>query len=758
MSNIYWIGPRQSDINDIECLFKGSITIYGDNTKGNIAYCNSINRINHNLNNEHCNNFIFKQLKKILKKDTNASFLFYNQEHAYHYGDDITKRSLGINNQYLLESLSNKAKCRYLFSNIVDIIPYVTLKGNECVYNNLHSFFPNEEYVIQKTISSGGDGTYHIVHNFADIEKEICKSENVSYILSPYLKDAISLNVHAIISENKIFLLPGSIQIIYEIENKLLYSGADFICFQNLSIDKKEQVNDAAFKICSILKDRGYRGILGIDFILQNDKLYFMELNPRFQASTQLINKALKLNNHKSLQELHLLAFENKISEENLDVIVKYSNIAYTTSNISLSRLKKVISSPEILCVQSDGYLFNEQKYVDKNVYLCRFIFNKNICFITNNKLFIQPNIFVEHIKSYLITDIYNIKRNIKFALLNHGVTLTKKALKLAEQKGNIKKAVFDAIDITIFENLKVNVPFSCNLNTLSPFTIEIIENEFVLLLDEYEISKVTIEFIPENLIHKKTSKGIPFETIINLATDRIRINPAPICIYKKKNIACKFCNLSMQNSNYDFKDIKETVNYCLENVSFRHFLIGGGTYSLNGGWDLIIRITKYIRSKCSKDIYLMSIPPKDISILEQLKNAGITEVAFNLELFDRQLASRIMPGKGKIPINQYMECFRESVKIWGNSGKVRSLLIYGLDTDDIFLEGIEKLCMIGVEPIISIFRPLKGTDFENHCPPSTSDIFSIYEKCQKIAARYSLCLGPDCPECQNNTLSFTDV
>ena len=392
---------------------------------------------------------------------------------------------------------------------------------------------------------------------------------------------------------------------------------------------------------------------------------------------------------------------------------------------------------------------------MDKNVYLCRCIFNKNICSIMNGTLYMQPNIFVEHIKRYLISDNCYNRRNIKFALLNHGVTLTEKAYKFTKTMGNIKKAVFDAIDITIFENVRVNVPFSCNFNSFSPFTIDVYNNELILLLDDHMISKVKIDFIPNKLVDKRTKNGVPFESIINLATDRIRINPAPVCIYKINNLECKFCNLPKQNEKYDIEDIKEVIDYCLENIEFRHFLIGGGTYSLDGGWELIIDITKYIRKKCTKDIYLMTIPPYNISILEELKKAGITEVAFNLEMFDRVLAENIMPGKGKIPIRQYMKCFEQAVKLWGNTGRVRSLLIYGFEKEDKFLKGIEELCKLGVEPIISIFRPLEQTYFESYAPPSTIEIISLYNKCKEITDKYSLILGPDCTECQNNTLSF---
>ena len=44
MNNIYWIGPRQSDIDNTNFKFAGSITIYGSNINGNTAYCSVANK------------------------------------------------------------------------------------------------------------------------------------------------------------------------------------------------------------------------------------------------------------------------------------------------------------------------------------------------------------------------------------------------------------------------------------------------------------------------------------------------------------------------------------------------------------------------------------------------------------------------------------------------------------------------------------------------------------------------------------------
>ena len=93
MNNIYWVGPRQSDIEDISELFVGSITIYGDGNCRNISYCKDNSRINHNTDNSSCEMFFHNTLESILQQDKQAKFLFYNQKHAYRYGESVLENT-----------------------------------------------------------------------------------------------------------------------------------------------------------------------------------------------------------------------------------------------------------------------------------------------------------------------------------------------------------------------------------------------------------------------------------------------------------------------------------------------------------------------------------------------------------------------------------------------------------------------------------------------------------------------------------------
>ena len=755
MGNLYWVGTRQSDIFDTGCVFKGSVTIFGDNKGGNISYCSNGKRINHNIEDKECDSFFINTLETILESDTEARFMFYDPILAYKYGEKIKNHTICLNSYDLLNSFSNKYKARYILSNVINTVPYALLKGSKCDCSTLCQLFTNyNEFVIQKPYSSGGDATYHLRSTSMP---EVTADE--LYLVSPFFKDALSVNIHLVISDSGVLLFPASVQIINETKNRLLYSGADFICYNMICEEIKEKVNNESIKIGNILMRAGYRGVIGIDYIIKDNTPYFLELNTRFQASSHLINKSLYPLLGTFLQELNIKAFRGNLTTDLHAFDVNYSMFIYTTSNIQKSRLKRIMLSNEIHEAQTDGYDISAPTIAGENIYLSRIVFAKNICSINNGTSILHPNIVCDNLATFLSPKNPYFKENTKISLLNHGIIFTNTALDFCRKRGDIKEAVFDAIDAVIFNKVYVNIPYKCKFTSFTPFSIDVRNNQLILLYNDNVISNIDIFYTPNSLKNKFTKSGVPFESIINLATDRIRVNPAPVCIYKQKGVACKFCNLPKYNHSYTLEDCKEVISYCLDNIKFRHFLIGGGTIGTGPkSWDLIIEIASFIRSQSDKDIYLMSIPPYDLKVLDQLKTAGITEVAFNLEMFNRDLANKYMPGKGAISIDNYIEALKYAVSLWGRSGRVRSLLIYGFDTDQAFADGIEKLCVLGIEPIISVFRPLNGTEFEKLNPPPTENLLSIYKKCSDITKKYGLILGPDCPMCQNNTLSFTEV
>lgn len=181
--------------------------------------------------------------------------------------------------------------------------------------------------------------------------------------------------------------------------------------------------------------------------------------------------------------------------------------------------------------------------------------------------------------------------------------------------------------------------------------------------------------------------------------------------------------------------------------LSSAHEVTLSGDYSMG-------RIS-HIRSRSNRPIYAMCLPPKDLNVLSEFYDAGIDEVGFNLELFDREIAAKIMPAKGAIPISTYELAYKKAVSLWGRTGAVRSLLVLGLEPIESFYAGVEWLCQLGVMPIVSVFRPMDSIVLKDALPPDNQELKNIFNKATSIASKYGLTLGPSCIACQNNTLSF---
>ena len=103
----------------------------------------------------------------------------------------------------------------------------------------------------------------------------------------------------------------------------------------------------------------GYRGILGIDFILKNDIVYFMEINPRFQSSSFLISKSLYKKYNIDIAQLHYNALIGK-SKDN----IKLGNINNSFLNCNSLENFDCLENYEIL---TNGYFkFNKNSFYRK--------------------------------------------------------------------------------------------------------------------------------------------------------------------------------------------------------------------------------------------------------------------------------------------------------------------------------------------------------------------------------------------------------
>ena len=765
MKQLLWIGHRESELFGIENLFTYSITSWGSNKGKNISL-NSITNKQEVDKNERTNFFV-NTLQQVIKSSDDM-IMCYTPQFAYKLiklCPQLKNHFICLNSSEILAVLNNKIHMRLWLNNKLSLIDYTACFGNECTFHNLHKIFPLcSRFIIQEGISSGGMGTFiFTMQNEKNVISYLDSSK--LYLITPFIENSLPVNIHLSIQENEIIIFPGSIQIIDSESDKMLYRGADYIAYKQLSILQKSLLKYESEKMGHILKSLGYRGICGLDFLVTTDKVFFIEINPRFQASTSLLNYALVQNKMPSLQELELTAYNIFDTNYKVDIdklYVDYSFYKYHSikdSDISWykNRISILENNPLVERVFYDG--FTEQ-YTQSDTYLFSAVFKNNIAAITPySTVTLHPNV----IEDNFVRAIIPIKKEndtmikLKIALLNQGMRILESAQKFLRKFGNYNESTFGSMDI-IIDCLRINVPINNLMSSISPFAL--ICKQEKLYLNYYDKTICTVSHEPQRSISNKvTSHGVPYNKIAFISGDRLRIKTENICYFKHIEKSCQFCpnigkNSSISVPTISLDDIKEVFDYCLDNENFRHIMIGGGSADPDSKVDKILPVINYIRSRCTKDIYIMSIPLDKKRIEEYIK-AGVTEFAFNIELIDRDLAAKIMPGKGHIPLEYYLKMLTFASSLLPKES-VRSMLMIGLEPSSNIQKGVELLCKHGIQPMLSIFRPAQTCSLNYMVPLSNKEIYIIFKEANLICEKYDISLGPRCASCQNNTVAIT--
>ena len=762
MANLFWSGPRESDIDFTDDLFEGSDTIFGSNNGKNHAFCGNSNvRINHNLSHDESLDFIRdRQLEKI-KNHPDCRFMAYNPNFTFGGPQEIVNRTICLNDEQLMNLLNNKIEFRKLIGNELPLIPMEIIRGENCSYSELKSRFSGyDSFVIQEPVSSGGHGTFLMNEStFQEVVTLLVKDKD--YIVTCYIENNVPVNVHAVIFEDDTVILPGSVQIIRNDDFKLLYRGADFLTFFEIDSQIRDALYEHVRKLSSIVRKLGYRGVAGVDAIISDDKIYITEINNRFQASSVLVTKALSESGYPTLQELNIRSFLGEKPDASmvkkllkLDIPYSMYNYVHEAGGIhSRFIFGRAHKEPHVVSVLEEGYNPNQpaQSYAS----LFSLIIDTNITSLCDDcsGVRVSPNI-VAPSKEWSDRIISGELTTLKISLINRGVVLTDKAKRYIHEHGDMCEGTYHSLDL-FYRGIYINCPLRVKFTSLSPFSIDVDGSSLALRYYDYDLGHVDYDK-KVLLLEKETAFGTPLDKILLFASDRVRIQNNSYCTFVKNNVACRFCEAVRINNEFTEQDILSAIDILFQSQNrpmFRHILIGGASNDIGSERGTIIKMLRRIRSYSDMPVYLMCLPPKKDDIVKYYEE-GVTEFGFNIEIYDRSIARRVMPGKGSIPLRRYWDALTEAVRLCGRTGAVRTAFIVGLEPKESLMQGIEEACKIGVAPILSAFRPIHGTEMAKVIPPSDEYLYEITLEAEAICEQYHLSLGPNCPACRNNTLT----
>lgn len=761
---LYWIGIRNSELQDVPPgFFAGSVTMFGLEQGGNWSFeRQQQTRHDYNQDSTEWMDFVKRSAEKILQQAPNGRFMIYAPEEIVCYGEAVSQHAVCQNPQPLLDLLEDKFQTRQWLSDYVPILPYRIQRGETLSYASMLRHFPGfKRFVVQASFSCGGSGTWLITeNNHTQVLSRL--DPEVPYAVSAYQENSVSPNIHLVIYDQEVLLLPPSIQLVEAQMDGVCYRGADFPLYRSLPEQLDVRLKRYAQKIGNVLRRAGYQGVCGIDFLIADDIIYLMEVNPRFQSSTFLLNRALReAGCGCSLQSLHLDSFEAPLPDNRFrdlsSLAVPYSCYHYEYQPGRETDLQHVWNllkhMPDGDCID-DGLDWTMR--LEPHTYLYKGVFRGSIAALAppfRCRLHANMGLAPAFISAEMLR--HDLER-LKIMLLSRGVRLSSAAAQQLNSTGGFNHEEFWALDLVLKGHIYICVPYDTNRSELSPFCVEA-DAESGYFLSYYGKYVLDVQVRAEDAIgDERTDRGIFYHDITYLGNDRLRVFHRPGCYFKDLGKGCTFCDIPKDDRIFTLKDIFQALDAYRSHPAVRHYLIGGGSNAPESDFSVIESISMHIRDTTGKPIYLMSLPPKDIGILARLKQAGITEVAFNLEVFDRDLAQRYMPGKGSIPLAVYEDAFRAAVELWGRTGNVRTIFIVGLEPAESLLEGIAHVAEMGVSPILSLLRPIEDTLLHGLLAPRDEEIWEIYQAAKGICARQGVSLGPACPCCEDNTLKIS--
>jgi hypothetical protein len=181
------------------------------------------------------------------------------------------------------------------------------------------------------------------------------------------------------------------------------------------------------------------------------------------------------------------------------------------------------------------------------------------------------------------------------------------------------------------------------------------------------------------------------------LGVDLIGVIPSNSCSYFGQGTQCRFCEIMPTylkqvrhpRARKRVAAIVDAVMRALDaEPARRHLAITSGNLaSYDQTAELLAEIAESLRDRGalfgrSGDMLATLMPPRDLRLIERLRDAGYNRIYFALEVHDRRRFATIGPGKDAYGYDRIVDALSVAVDVFGR-GNVFTNYIYGLQSHD---------------------------------------------------------------------------
>lgn len=350
----------------------------------------------------------------------------------------------------------------------------------------------------------------------------------------------------------------------------------------------------------------------------------------------------------------------------------------------------------------------------------------------------------------------------LKFRLLAGGVAITDRATAyIGAVNGGRAMTPADyastsGIILALEDSVWVNAPIRLhnpNFVTTTAFTLDSDGPEGPLVVRGEGLSSTARFWLPPAYHDGTNAEGERYTDYAFTHADRVRISPIAGCHY-----TCKFCDLPYE-FRYRTKRVEglhDAVRVALSDPvqPAAHVLISGGTPRDSDIGYLRDVYESVILGFPDVSVDVMMVPIDELLDPAWLDRIGVNELSVNLEIYNRDVARHLMRRKADQGLDYYLDYLEKAAEIMG-PGRVRSMLMVGLEPMEDTLAGVRAIAARGADPVLSPFRPDPATPLRDRLPPDARLLEETYLRSLDIVRRENSALGPKCLPCTHNTLTL---
>ncbi len=253
-------------------------------------------------------------------------------------------------------------------------------------------------------------------------------------------------------------------------------------------------------------------------------------------------------------------------------------------------------------------------------------------------------------------------------------------------------------------------------IDTGSPLKMVREDGDVVILKDNRELVRGSIDPVVAHC---------PGQTYITISEQ---------CVYD-----CKFCSVpKFQGKIKTLEQVLEIVENVYKDGKLETIAFTSGVAATPE--KEIDRVVEYVKAvvKYHVPIGVAVYPTEDSS--QRLKDAGVTEVKYNVETMDREIFERVCTRRKGHSLDFILTSLRDAVKVFGKN-RVSSNIIIGLgETDECVRKGVEYLAKMGVIPVL---RPITLSPYRkgeiSATRPTAERLLKLTKMTRDILEKYDL-------------------